>query len=391
MIIPTRYDLWMATLVFAFLQSVIALRFLAEALFSPRPQRSQEWPSVRVFLPVAGAAETLRDNLRRILNQAYPGTVRFVFAVPGRGDPAYRIAASFAENNSRVTVVASERTPVRSSGKAVDLVCAVAAAGPEADIYAFADADVEVPEKWLEELVAPLRDEAVEITTAAMLYRPSSFSVGGVMRLAWTAYGLPFFSWSGSVTGQSWAMRAAQFREMDIAGLWGEVLYEDLAVAAAARSAKKTVRFVHHAIGVTADASSLGEAVAVFTKWIQAYRFYDVRTWTLGIVTTALKIAAFLAAVIPPFDPRAAATILAADAILMTISIAAVRASVPDSFNRPGLPLPEFWAAAMSPFLVLAFAWNYGASMISRDVFWGRRRYHVTGPRSIAVFDRENS
>jgi apolipoprotein N-acyltransferase len=388
MIVPNRFDLWMACSAFAVLQTLIGLRFLARAFAREESSgKPGDWPAVRVFLPLAGEAGGLAGNIRRVTEQDYPGETRFTLVVPGKADAAYPAAAAAAAENPRVEVVATEVEPVGSSGKAADLAFAVKAGGPAAEVYAFTEADLEVPKNWLRELVAPLREGTADITTAAMVFRPAGFSVGGMLRSAWTAYGLPFFAAVGSVTGQSWAVRAEEFEKMDVAGLWGEVVSEDLAVAARARASGRRVRFVHGAICGATGSVSVGDAMEVFSKWIQSYRFYDFRSWTLGVAAVALKCAALCVAVVPPFDMRAAGTVLFADALLMAAALAAVRIRAPEALGgKAAAAVLASWALA--PFLILAFAWNYAASVVSRDIVWGPKRYRLDGPRSVRVFER---
>ena len=360
-------------------------RFFLLALRRPGPVGAE--PPAEVIVPCAGTDPELEQRLNAMLRQDYSGPLRFVFVTPSREDPAWAVLESLASRHpGRVVALASGRTPKGRSGKIEDLLFALESLEPGTERLLFADSDILAPAGWLRALLSPLDDPAVGAATAAMLYLPRRLSPGSLLRLAWTGFGLPFFAFAGGVTGQSWAVRRADFDALGVRELWSRSLYEDLALTPVLRRWGKAVRFVPAAMPVTPDAAGLADAAAVFDKWIKAYRFYDLRTWALGAAVTALKTAALAWALLPPARPGLACLVMGMDAAFTACSLGGLQALYPERFAACGLPGPAWaWAALFTPFLQAAFALNYARSLLSRDIRWGGRSYRVHGPQDIEV------
>ncbi|MDG2029340.1 MAG: glycosyltransferase family 2 protein [Acidimicrobiales bacterium] len=119
-------------------------------------------PAVDVIVPALNAAGTLDACLDAILEQDYPGSINVTVAVgPGR-DATWEIAASLAEADPRITVIANPtgRTPV-----GLNLATAVGVC----DIVARVDAQSVLPPRYLRQAVATLR-------------RTGAANVGGIQR-----------------------------------------------------------------------------------------------------------------------------------------------------------------------------------------------------------------
>lgn len=65
------------------------------------------WPPVDIVIPVRNEAADLADSVAAVLDQEYPGTLRVCIAVAPSSDGTEMIAATLAEGDDRITVVAN--------------------------------------------------------------------------------------------------------------------------------------------------------------------------------------------------------------------------------------------------------------------------------------------
>lgn len=386
--VPSRTELFAALAIVGAIQLAAAFRF--RRLWRSYPETGSE-PSVTVVAAVAGLDEGIEDRLIRFRNLDYSGSVRFLFATPSEDHPVTRrLREAAAAAGLPAEVAGSGRAPEKASGKIVDLLAAMERFPPRSEVLVFVDMDLGVSHGWLRSLVRPLTaDPGIGVTTAAMLYVPASTGLANWTRFLWMVWGMPFFALSGGVTGQSFAMRAADFDSLGLKALWSESLFEDLALARRARSWDKRVRFVPEAVPSARDGAGWREVFSVFNKWMVAYRVYDPRTWILGLALTAFKAYALTRCFSRGFDPALLAAWWGVDAAYLALLAGTLAARLPDRFGEdlPG-PFPLALASALlSPLLQPVYAVNLAGSFSSR-IRWGARTYRLRGPRSVEVLDR---
>jgi cellulose synthase/poly-beta-1,6-N-acetylglucosamine synthase-like glycosyltransferase len=120
--------------------------------------------SVAVLVPCKGNNDpNFGKNLRGIIQQEYGGPTAFVFCVESRVDPALSVLCHLAQEFPNVQVcVAGLAT--RSAQKTHNILSGMALAD-EADIFIFADADIEPHRTWLQEMVAPFQEARIGAVT----------------------------------------------------------------------------------------------------------------------------------------------------------------------------------------------------------------------------------
>ncbi|MDF5751199.1 glycosyltransferase family 2 protein [Spongiactinospora sp. TRM90649] len=79
----------------------------------PPPAEARVWPPVSVVIPVLNEERHLREAVRMVLAQEYPGPIEVVLAVGPSHDRTQEVADALAAEDPRVTVVANPtgRTP----------------------------------------------------------------------------------------------------------------------------------------------------------------------------------------------------------------------------------------------------------------------------------------
>ncbi|EET90512.1 MAG: glycosyltransferase family 2 protein [Candidatus Micrarchaeales archaeon] len=159
-------------------------------------------PYVLVILPCRGVDITLQDNLNSLASQKY-GRYKVVAVVDSADDPAVEYL-----KKAGISHIIAGRKCKSCSGKVNAILSAFKKFG-NADVYVIADSDCLFSESWLEELVRPLSDPGVGVSTTFPLFNP----VGGFwskVKMLWGFVGnglmeseITRFAWGGSMAFRS--------------------------------------------------------------------------------------------------------------------------------------------------------------------------------------------
>jgi len=386
--LPSQFDFMLGLTVIAAIELAVLLRFWLRLRSGAAASPPLDGPSVFLLVPCAGIAAGFEENIRALFKQDYEGAVRACFVTPSKDDPAYKALEALLDGQPGAPLlIASGKTPAACSGKITDMLHALETVEPSEELLVFADSDTRVHPSWLRRMAGALADPAAGAATAWMLYIPESAGLGALLRMAWVGFSLPFADLMRNITGQSMAMRRADFEERGVAALWSRSLLEDLALTRHLRGWDKEVRLVHGAITRAADRASLGEMLAGFNKWMVCYRVYDPFIWVPGVLLTAFKTWALVWALMPPFSGPVLALLFGADALYLFLLFFALRLNLPDRFGElhPLFRFVALAAALAAPLLQLVFLINYAVSLSTSTVRWGPRRYVLRGPQQVEL------
>jgi hypothetical protein len=201
----------------------------------------------------------LKDNLLAFLRQDYAG-YEVILSVEGEDDPAVPII--------RAALAACDRTDAGSDGKCVASLVVAGLASTCAqkvhnqlvalqhvdspDVLVFADSDIQPLPGWLGQLVLPLSDPSVSITSGFYWLYPqagarSNNRLGELIhcqmnRVMYTLL-MSSMPWGGlGVWGGAMAMRKTDFGALRVAAKWQECVVDDMSLAEiAVRRKLKTV------------------------------------------------------------------------------------------------------------------------------------------------------
>jgi cellulose synthase/poly-beta-1,6-N-acetylglucosamine synthase-like glycosyltransferase len=160
--------------------------------------------SAAVIVPCKGDNDpNFGENLFSIICQKYAGPVQFVFCVESQSDSALPVLRRLKQDFRQVEVCVAGLATT-SGQKNLNLLRGMEQVGA-ADIFLFADADIQPHPTWLQEMVAPFSNPRIGAVTGCFRRVP----VGPNFRLGTYLAGL--FG-AGIVTGMT---------SESIAGLWG--------------------------------------------------------------------------------------------------------------------------------------------------------------------------
>jgi cellulose synthase/poly-beta-1,6-N-acetylglucosamine synthase-like glycosyltransferase len=180
------------------------------------------------------------------------------------------------------------------SQKIVNLLAAIRAVDPRAEVFAFLDSDAVPHERWLASLVEPLGDKRVGAATGYRWYVPSG-SWLGLFRCVWNASTVTFlgnhgrnFCWGGST-----ALRRETFERLGIRDRWPRVLSEDYEVTRSVRAAGLGIHFVPRCVIPSDDSTTWKEFWRFARRQLVITRVCSSKVWTAGAVMAVIFNVAF--------------------------------------------------------------------------------------------------
>jgi len=245
-----------------------------------------------LIIPCKGVDADWDANLGAFLAQDYP-LFQIIFVVASEKDAAYRRLAEALRQRESATFKTSLVVAgfAQNRGEKVNnLLRALEAVDPAAEVLVFADIDARPRRDWLRSLVAPLGDSRVTVSTGFRWYLPGE-NFASQLRAAWDASIATLlgdhdrnFAWGGSM-----AIRAADFRRLRVAEKhWPYTASDDYALTRAVREAGGRIRFEPRCLVASRDDSSFGAFLRWSNRQIIITRVYAPRLWRLGLAAHAL-------------------------------------------------------------------------------------------------------
>lgn len=233
--------------------------------------------SVAVIVPCKGSADPdFENNLLSIIHQDYVGSVQFVFCVESQDDTALPVLQRLEQSFERVSVcVAGLAT--RCAQKTYNLVKGMALV-EKADIFLFADADVQPHTTWLQEMVAPFRDLQVGAVTGSFRRIPmaANFRLGNYLAGLFSASITAGISndrlkglWGGSL-----AVRKSLIDQYDLHEQLATNIVDDIAIMQALRQYKIKRSYVPSCTLKSYCDMSIQESIEWFVRQLQFSQIY---------------------------------------------------------------------------------------------------------------------
>ncbi len=337
-------------------------------------------PFVTVFVPCRGVDDGLRENLLAILGQEYPA-FEIIVVADRADDPALAVVAEACRSFDRQTspsvrvVIAGAATD--SGQKVHNLRAAVGEADPQNAVFAFVDTDARPSSRWLQSLVAPLRDKTIGAATGYRWF----VARGGIaahLRSVWnasiaSALGAQRdknFCWGGST-----AIRHETFEQVKVAERW--------------RGTCLTPSF---------ESCSFHELIEFTTRQLKITRAYAPHLWKAVLTGSLLFGLGFFGGISLVAGRAAMGRSFATPLILLLVIFAlgmmksylrlrAVRLVIADrrlrSFTTTLAHL-TLW-----PLASLLFLWNALAA-ISRRITWRGITYELKSSTETVIIRRES-
>jgi cellulose synthase/poly-beta-1,6-N-acetylglucosamine synthase-like glycosyltransferase len=246
-------------------QVCVMLRLLIVFRARVEPTHNFDFPKAAIILAIRGPDPSLERNIRALLAQLYPNYKLFV-VVDHVEDPAWQIVEKIRDEiPDRVQVSVLKEPLSTCSLKCSAMAQAVTELDASYKVVAFADGDVLAHQTWLRELVEPLADPSIGVSTGNRWYLPSDSGLGSMTRYFWNAgvvvqLWLNEFVWPGSM-----AFRFDVLNKTGMVAALRNSLFDGPVVVRQIRRAGYKVRFVPSVMIANREQISLGD----FTSWVE--------------------------------------------------------------------------------------------------------------------------
>ncbi|MCB1021391.1 MAG: glycosyltransferase [Bryobacterales bacterium] len=267
----------------------------AELVAERDPDETPYTPSVSLIIPVRGADHDLAANLRSFAHQDYPD-YELIVACRSAEDDAVRVARMTLGESFKLVLAGPP--PDGTGEKVHNLQQAVLQA--RGDVFAFADSDAQVSERWLHALVQPLAHEQVGAATGFRWYFPENGGFWPLMRSAWdsTIAGTmrpdgKNFAWGGSM-----ALRRATFEKAKVAEYWQGAVSDDYRLTHAIEDAGLEIRYAPAAMAATTGACSRHEFLDWAVRQMKITRVYRTKLWVAGLIAHIVYCGATVACLV---------------------------------------------------------------------------------------------
>lgn len=316
-------------------------------------------PRTLVIVPCRGHDLTLRLNLRSIASQDYPNYDALV-VVDSRKEPAYAYARELGIN-----AIISEYKAKRSSGKVLAILTALKKFR-KYDAYVIADSDITVKGNWLGELLKPLADRRIGISTSYAKFIPK----GGFWSKVKSVWGLvgeglmenrrTRFGWGGSLAFRRSLADRELIRMMENSRY---SISDDICIT---RRAEQLGLGIAYVPGVQPEVAS-DESMGRFIEWANRQTALTILGYRMNLYYGLL----FYSAEIMLFISGIALSIAVSPAFL--ILLLHLAKSEVKTYRRARSADPSIAVIVLfMPFLYLA---NLLAANGARYITWRGRRY----------------
>lgn len=266
-----------------------SLLFRSHRIHAARSHSTPYLPKAAVILAVRGSDPFLVENMAALMQQDYPSFKLFII-VDSEQDAAWPDVLKLQSMAPQhvVTSALQDHRPTCSL-KCSSLAEAVEQLDPSYEVIAFLDGDAPPHYRWLRELVEPLADKSIGVTTGNRWYTPSKISLGSMVRYFWNAGAIVHVWFSGIIWAGSMAMRREVVGQIDLVTHWRKSLSVDGTVVRQVRAAGLKTRFVPSVIMPNREDITLGS----FTPWSERQLVAARSTgsgWA-GVLFHALSIA----------------------------------------------------------------------------------------------------
>ncbi|MEA5576656.1 glycosyltransferase family 2 protein [Anabaena sp. UHCC 0451] len=271
------------------IQVCLTLIFLLYLRSYKQPLLSDDQlPKTAVILCLRGADPFLPNCVRSLLKQNYP-EYDLKLIVDSPEDPAFKIAKEVITEMGATNCQISTLRTVRHncSLKCNSLVQAVSDLDDSYQVVALVDADTIVHTNWLRELVSPLTNEKVGLTTGNRWYVPTGKYWGSLVRYAGnvsTVVQMFLFQvpWGGSL-----AIKKQVLNQTELLEKWGEAFGDDMLLHKVIKKHKLQIKFVPSLLMLNREESDLPNLLISLKRLILCSRLYHPN-W-LALVSDAIS------------------------------------------------------------------------------------------------------
>ena len=391
-----RFLFWTAVIFvagdfFATLVTILYQRVWYRTRIRPKFKASYD-PRCTIIVPCKGASDRLRSNLESFF-ALDSKNYEVIFVTESPEDQAVPVIKSVIAARSNASFVSAGLSS-QCAQKNHNLLVALKTAH-DPDVYVFADSDVHPHSQWLHELVLPLGNTKVSVTTGFRWLHATKGTAAEWMHayaniFLYVVFSCAFFAGGVGLWGGSMAIRRRDFEALSVAKKWSRAVVDDLSLSQLIKVNRLKGVMVPSCMAHSDELlPTMGAGIAWFERQIMFLRTYFKPIWAfmvlpIAIIGTALDLllpAAILLAVFKVrsfFAAGGGAGIVFYLGELATVSL----------YPLLG-PMPRFYRfLILQPVLRLGQALSYFGTWTTNTIVWAGVRYRLKFFGDVTKVDR---
>ncbi|MGC8730285.1 MAG: glycosyltransferase [Candidatus Micrarchaeia archaeon] len=318
-------------------------------------------PKTLVIIPAKGTDIGQYKNFMSIINQDY-SNFDVVVTVDGKDDDAAKTA-----RKAGISVQVAEGKCNKCSGKSRAILYTLRKFR-NYDAYVIADSDIYAKKSWLKELVAPLANNKIGISTTFPYFVPANNNIYSSIKMIWGFVGTSLmkskttrFGWGGSL---AFRRDLVDSRLMHLLSSSQYSVSDDISITKRAREKRMEIAYVDEAAPIVYTK----ETRSSFFEWANRQTALTLLGYRsnlyFGIVYYSAEIALFISGVVLAFfNPLFLL-------LLLHFSISEAKAFLKAPKKTPKI----FFIVAAMPFLYL---YNLLKASHMQSIEWRGRRYKL--------------
>ena len=257
-------------------------------------------PHVGIVLCLRGDDPSLKSCIESLLQQTYPD-FEILFILDDRQDPALvtleQCLQSADASVQTSTIFLSHEVAKTCSLKNQAVITAVTHSNEAIEVFALVDADGVIEPTWLTDLVAPLAQSDVGVTTGNRWFEPDSGNLGSKVRKAWNAASLPQMSLYNIAWGGSLAIKRSTIVDCNLLDHWSNGFCEDTMLAGLLSGQNLRVVRVPKVIVINREATTLSAAMNWISRQLLTVRLHH-KSWPLVLIHAIFSLLCLIGLII---------------------------------------------------------------------------------------------
>jgi ceramide glucosyltransferase len=371
--------------------TVLYQRVLYKKVFRPRFDPSFR-PSCTVIVPCkGGATKNFEENLKSFLRFSYDN-YQVIYTVESESDGAVAQIRDVITGNPRASLVIAGLATACGQKNFNQLAAVKKANNP--DVYVFADVDISPRPEWLSEIILPLSDPAIAVTTGFRWLHAERGTLGQqahfyMNSFLYTIYSTASFMGSVGLWGGSMAMRRKDFEALGVAARWNETVVDDSSLSQIIKKQKRKSILVPTCITHTDDLiDSVRDATRWFERQMMFLKLYQRTLWVVAMPIIAVTFLTILwlpvAIVVGLFTPVSFFAAGGGASLFLLVGKLAVDLMYPALGAMPRLG--SF--VMLQPAALCVFLLSCIRTAFKRTIVWSGIRYHLSFTGKVTGLER---
>ena len=356
-------------------------------------------PFVSVIAPTRGMEPGLEENFEAILQQTYPA-YEVIFVFDDSSDPAVKVLNQL--NPSQVATKVIFAGPATDCGQKVhNLRAAVNHLDNSSTVLVFVDTDARPGKSWLRQLVAPLADSTVGLSSGYRWFVPRKGGLASRLRSVWNASIASAlganrqknFCWGGST-----AIRRSVFQQLNIRERWLGSISDDFTLTKVVREAGLPIHFTPHCLVASVGDCSLKELFTFTTRQIQITRVYAPELWLPLMLGSSLFTIVFFGGIVLFIALLVGGkfSLILPLILLVIFGLGSIKAVI--RWHAVNIPLHRYKRELQRDLPAHIFLWplaqplyfyNAIVAAFSRRVSWRGITYELKSPSEAVIISRD--